>query len=315
MHRHHHGVVRVLAAGVCASALAACSGSSTGNKTSGGLPPKAVQTEVAASIASGISSEITAMTTTGFSPFLALFNRVSPGGNVPAINLAKRMTARGTRIREGTDCPTVTPAEIVDTDGDGIPDSIAEAWGSDCSDTSGGETFTIGGSLSFSDATPNTPGLAYNANIGNFEIQESGSSADLTLSINGTLGVTETLSSIGVSSNYTYNFAETSPNAVTEAITEKLTAAYSFPATSTLLVEGNALPAGTFTLSGQETFTVNNTTYAFTVSTQTPLTVDHAACPTGPTSGVVTIGFSGQGATGTVTITWTACNTYTIQNA
>jgi hypothetical protein len=50
-------MARVLAAGACVSALAACS-SSTGNKTSGTLPPKAVQTEVAASVASSISSEI-----------------------------------------------------------------------------------------------------------------------------------------------------------------------------------------------------------------------------------------------------------------
>jgi hypothetical protein len=314
MHRHHHGLTRVLAAGVCVSALAACS-SSTGNKTSGTLPPKAVQTEVAASVASSISSEITAMTTISTSPFLALFNRVSPGGDVPAINLAKLLTKRGgTHIRQGTDCPAVTPAQIVDTDGDGIPDSIAETWGTDCADTSGGEIFAISGSLSFSDPTPTTPDLAYNANISNFEIQESGSQAALTLSINGTLGVTETLSSIGVSANYTYNFAETSPQTVTEAITEKLTATYSFPATASLLTEADAapLPPGTFNLSGQESFTVNGTNYTFTVSTPTPLTVDVSTCPTGPTSGVVTVSFSGSGGSGTATITWTACNTYTI---
>jgi hypothetical protein len=314
MHRHHHGLVRMLAAGACVSALAACS-SSTGNKTSGTLPPKAVQTEVAASVASSISSEITAMTTISTSPFLALFNRVSPGGDVPAINLAKLLTKRGgIHIREGTDCPALTPPDPVDSDNDGIPDSFTEAWGSDCADTSGGEIFSLSGSLSISDPTPTTPDLAYNANISNFEIQESGSTADLTLSINGTLGVTETLSSIGVSANYTYNFAETSPQTLTEAITEKLTATYSFPATSALLTEADAnpLPAGTFNLSGNESFTVNNNTYSFSVSTPTPLTVDVSACPTGPTSGVVTVSFSGSGGSGTVTITWTACNTYTI---
>ena len=315
MHRHHHGLVRVLAAGACVSALAACGGgSSTGNKNSGGLPPQAVQTEVAASIASSISSQITAMTTTGFSPFLSLFNRVSPGGHAPAINLAKRMSARGTRMREGTDCPSFTPADIVDTDGDGIADQFTETWGSDCADTSGGEIFSITGSLGISDATPDTPDLAYNANIDNFGIQESGSSASLSLNINGTLGVTETLSSIGIAANYTYNFAETAPQNVTEAVVEKLTSTYTFAATSNLLVEGDALPAGTFSLSGQETFTVNNTTYAFTVSTPTPLTVDPTGCPTGVTSGVVTVGFSGQGATGTATITWTACGVYTISD-
>jgi hypothetical protein len=315
MHRHHDRLVRALAAGACVSALAACSSSSTGNKSSGGLPPQAVQTEVAASVASSISSEITAMTTISTSPFLALFNRVSPGGNLPAINLAKLLTKRGgTHIREGTDCPAITPADPVDSDQDGIPDSFSEAWGSDCADTSGGETFSISGSISISDPTPNTPDLAYSATLDNFGIQESGSTADLTLNINGALGVTETLSSIDVSANYSYNFAETSPQTLTEAITEKLTSTYSFAATSSLLTEAtaNPLPAGTFSLSGTETFTVNSTAYSFTVSTPTPLTVDVSTCPTGPTSGVVTVSFSGQGGSGTVTITWTACNTYTV---
>jgi hypothetical protein len=307
-------LARALAAGVCVTALAACSsGSSTGTK-SGGLPPKAVQTEVAASVASSISSQITAMTTTGFSPFLALFNRVSPGGNAPAINLAKRMSARGTHMREGTDCPTISPSVIVDTDGDGIADNVSETWGSDCADTSGGEIFSISGGLSFSDATPSTPGLAYNANIDNFEIQESGSSAALSIAVNGTLGISETLTSVGVDANYTYNFAETSPQAVTEAVTEKLTSSYTFPSTGSLLVEGDALPAGLFSISGQETFAVNNTTYAFTVSTPTALAVDPVGCATGVTAGVVTVGFSGQGATGTATITWTACGVYTISS-
>ena len=58
--------------------------------------------------------------------------------------------------------------------------------------------------------------------------------------------------------------------------------------------------------------TNNNTTYAFTVQTPTPLTVDIATCATGVTSGVVTVGFSGQGAIGTATITWSGCGAYTI---
>jgi hypothetical protein len=317
MRRYHHGLARGFAAAVCIAALAACSsgGSSTGNKGSGGLPSQAVQSEVAASVASSITSQITSMTSFGSSAFLDLFNRVSPGGNVPAVNLAKLLAKRGgTHIREGTDCPAITPAEIVDSDGDGIPDNVTETWGSDCADTSGGEIFSISGSISISDATPNTPDLAYNSNIDNLEISESGSEANLSIGINGTLGVSETLSSISVAANYTYNFAETSPNAVTEAVTEKLTSTYSFPATSSLLVEGDSLPAGTFNISGQETFTVNNTTYAFTVATPTPLSVD-PSCPTGVTSGVVTVGFSGQGATGSATITWTACGTYTITDS
>jgi hypothetical protein len=319
MRRHQFGLARGFTAATCLAALAACSsGSSTGNKSSGSLPPQAVQSEVAASVASSISSQITAMTTIGASPFLDLFNRVSPGGSVPSVNLGKLLAKRGgTHSREGTDCPAFSPANPVDSDEDGIPDNFTETWGGDCSFTSDSETVAVNGSISISDPTPNTPDLAYSSNINNFGISESGPSASLSLNIDGTLGVSETLSSISVAANYTYNFAETAPNAVTEAITEKLTSTYSFPATSSLLTEADAspIPAGTFSLSGQETFTVNNNTYAFTVSTPTPLAVDLVACPTtGVTSGVVTVGFSGQGATGTATITWTGCGAYTISD-
>jgi hypothetical protein len=221
------------------------------------------------------------------------------------------MAKRGTHAREfGPDCPAITPADPTFT-GD-IPDTLTETYGSDCSDTTDGNIFTISGSISITDATPGVPGLAYNSTIDNLDISESGSNENITISLNGTLGVSETLSSIGVAANYTYNFAETAPDAITEAVTENLTSTYSFPATGTLLVEGDALSAGTFNITGQETFTVNNTPYAFTVSTPTPLTVDPTGCPTGVTSGVVKVGFSGNGASGSATITWTACGTYTI---
>jgi hypothetical protein len=315
MRRHQHVLARAFAAAACVAALAACSsGGSTGSKSSGGLPSQAVQSEVAASVASSISSEITAMTTTSYSSFLGLFNRVSPGGSTPAINLAKSIAKRGTHARAfGPDCPAITPA--VPTFTGEIPDTLTETWGSDCSDTSGGEIFSISGTISITDATPGVPGLAYNSTINNLDISESGSDEDITISLNGTLGVTETLSSIGVAANYTYNFAETAPDAITEAVTENLTATYSFPATNTLLVEGDALPAGTFSISGQDTFTVNSTPYAFTVSTPTALTVDPTGCPTSVTSGVVTVTFSGHGASGSATITWTACGTYTITDS
>jgi hypothetical protein len=314
MRRHHFGLARGFAAATCVAALAACSsGSSTGNKSSGGLPPQAVQSEVAASVASSISSEISAMTTDGFTPFLGFFNRVSPGGNNPALNLAQRMAKKVAHARDfGPDCPALTPADPVDTDLDGIFDSFTETFGNDCSED--GET--ISGSLSISDPTPDTPDLAYNATIDNLDITDVDSDLNVSIGINGSLGVTETLSSIGVNANYTYNFAETEPDAITEAVTEKLTSTYTFPATSTLLTEATAipLPPGTFSVSGQDSFTINNTTYAFAISTPTPLTVDANSCPTGVTSGVVSVSFSGQGASGTVTITWTACGAYTISN-
>jgi hypothetical protein len=319
MHRRQYTVTRSIAAAVCAAALAACSSGGGGSGSTGtkgaAPPPQDVQAAVAASVAADVSSQITAMTTTGLDPFLALFNRVS-NGKTPAVNLS-HVLKRGTHARDfGPDCPTVTPATIVDTDHDGIPDSLAETYGSDCSETTDGNTETISGSLSFADATPNTPGLAYNSDINNFSIQESGSSGNFSLMLNGTLNVGETLSSITEAANYSFNFSETvSPNpSVTEAVMENLNATYSFPATSTLLLEGDPLPAGTFSIAGTESFTINSTAYSFAVATPTPLSVD-PACTTGVTAGVLTVTFNGSSSSGTATITWTACGVYTVSDA
>lgn len=314
MYRHHLAL-RALAAGVCAAAFAACGGSSTGTKPgSGAAPPKAVQAAVAASIAASVTSQIAAMTTTGTSPFLAFFNRVS-NGKTPAVNLG-RITRHPTHsMAFGPDCPAFTPSTLVDTDNDLVPDSLSETWGTDCTDTSGGTIVSIAGSISIADPTPTTPDLDYNANITNFGIQESSSNLAVALAINGTLGISETLSSISVAANYQYTFNETLPQNLSETITENLNANYSFPATQTLLVEGDQLPAGTFTLAGSATFGVNSTTYAFTVATPTPLTVDPAGCPTGVTAGVLKVTFTGSSGSGTATITWTACGVYTITDA
>ena len=151
MHRRQYTVTRSLAAVACAAALAACSGGgggSTGNK-SGAAPPQDVQSAVAASVASSVTSQITAMTTTGVDPFLALFNRVSTG-RTPVVSLSRLMKLkRGTHgLQFGADCPTIAPSPIVDTDADGVPDSVSETYGNDCSESSNGSTLTVTGSVS-----------------------------------------------------------------------------------------------------------------------------------------------------------------------
>lgn len=318
MHRRQDTVTRSLAAVACAAALAACSGGgggSTGNK-SGAAPPQDVQSAVAASVASSVTSQITAMTTTGVDPFLALFNRVSTG-RTPVVSLSRLMKLkRGTHgLQFGADCPTIAPSPIVDTDADGVPDSVSETYGNDCSESSDGSTLTVTGSVSVSDPTPTTPDLAYHSNLNNFLIQESGGSDAFSGAINGTLGVSETLSSITEAANYNYSFTETAPSSLSETVSENLTATFSFPATNTLLVEGDSLPTrGTFSIAGSETFGINSKDYAFIIATPTALTIDRS-CFTSVTGGVVTVTFSGTGGTGTATITWTACGVYTITDA
>ena len=73
-------VARATCAGTAALGLAACG--SSGNNSTGptGVPPAAVQQELAATLASSIGAQVQAMTSTGATPFLVLFNEASAHG-------------------------------------------------------------------------------------------------------------------------------------------------------------------------------------------------------------------------------------------
>lgn len=76
-------------------------------------------------------------------------------------------------------------------------------------------------------------------------------------------------------------------------------------------MEGQSLPAGTFSANGNESFTFNGTTYAFSLATTTPLSVS----PDGAsrvTAGEITLTF---GTSGAVHITWSSCGVYTVSQA
>ncbi len=317
MDRRPHSAISVLVAGATLAAFVACSGSSnnggmTGTNTT--PPPQAVQSEVASAVASEVASQVQSLTNFGLDPFLVSLNRVSNHRTAVAA-LSQLMKHRTHRLDTG-DCPTVTPPDPTDTDGDGIPDSVTYTFtAANCTLSSEGTTLVYSGGISIADATPTIPGLAYRESINNINLQETSSSEDVTVTYNGSVAVGETLSSITEAVNYTFGAAVTGTSNGPENLTfaENLTETYSFPATNTLLVEGDALPAGTLTLTGSETVTLNSTVYNFTVSTPTALSVDQG-CATAITAGVITVTFTGN-ASGADTITWTSCGVYTVTAA
>ncbi|MGH7648432.1 MAG: hypothetical protein ACREND_09970, partial [Gemmatimonadaceae bacterium] len=300
-------VARATIAGAAAVALGACGGSSNGTTgPNGGVPPAAVQQTLASTIASSVSAQIEAMTSTGASPFLVLFDR-EPGLSTGLATRLGSTNPLGVHPLQFTqNCPEISPLPFVDSDGDGVPDSVSEVYTTDnCTESSNG-TLSLSGAFVIKDPKPNTADLDYHADIGNFVVTENGPAGneqfDLTLGLGGTLDIAETIGSITESGNYYIAVNETQPQQMRDSVAANLTATYTFPAEA-LLVEGDALPGGAFSANGNESFTINGTTYSFTLATTTPLTVN-PECATGVTAGGMTLTFGNSGA---VTITWSSC--------
>jgi hypothetical protein len=308
-------VARAMAAGAAALGISACgsgSNSSTGPK---GVPPVAVQQELAANLANSIAAQIQAMRSTGATPFLVLFSAAS-AHDAPVL-----MQRLGTNAHPAVhflafteNCPEITPTPITDSDEDGVPDDVTETYTTDnCTDNSSG-MLSLSGSFEISDPTASTADLDYDSNIGHFVLHASGTSGsqrfDLSLGLGGTLDIAETVGAITENDHYYLTVNETAPQQVKDSVNANLTATYTFPA-ETLLVEGQPLPAGTFSANGTESFTRGKATYSFSLETTTPLSVD-PNCVSGVTVGEVTLTF---GNSGSVHITWTSCGVYSVSQA
>jgi len=314
MYPRNSTVARAMIAGAATLVLGAC-GSSSNSTGPTGVPPAQVQQELASTLASSIGAQIQAMTSTGATPFLVLFDRAEAQG---VTGLTERL---GTRQHPAlhplaftANCPEFAPTPILDSDGDGVPDNVTETYTTaNCTDNSSG-TLSLSGTFAIGDPTNSTADLDYSAQITNFQLDFAGTSGseqvNLQLGLGGTLDIAETIGSITEDGHYYISVNETQPQQVRDSVAANLTATYTFPA-QTLLVEGQSLPAGTFGANGNESFTVNGTTYTFTLDTTTPLSVS-PDCPSGVTAGVVTLTFGNSGA---VTITWSACGVYAVAQA
>ncbi len=304
-------VTRATIAGLAALALGACGGSTSSTGPQTGVPPVAVQQSLASTLASSISAQIEAMTATGATPFIGLFDRESAVSTPLAARFGSGDHSGLHPLQFTANCPEISPTPIVDSDEDGVPDSVTEVYTADnCTDNTNG-TLSLTGMFVIKDPNPHTPGLDYHAAITNFVIADNGTAGNeqvaVTLGLGGTLDIAETIGSITETGTYYISVNETQPQQVRDSVAANLTATYTFPAQS-LLIEGDPLPAGTYSANGSESFTFNGTTYAFTLATTAALTVD-PQCASRVTAGEVTLTFGNSGA---VTITWSGCGAYTV---
>ncbi len=301
---------RAMIAGAAAFALGACGGSSGSTGPQTGVPPVAVQQDLASTLASSISAQIEAMTATGATPFIGLFDR-EPAA---AAQLSARFGSRDHAahpLQFTQNCPEISPTPIVDSDEDGVPDSVTEVYTADnCTDNTNG-ALSLTGTFVIKDPNPHTPDLDYHAAITNFVLTDNGTAGNeqfaLTLGVGGTLDIAETIGSITENGNYYISVNETQPQQVRDSVAASLSATYTFPAQS-LLIEGQPLPGGTYSANGSESFTFGGTTYAFTLATTAALTID-PQCAARVTAGEVTLTFGNSGA---VIITWSGCGVYTV---
>jgi hypothetical protein len=307
---HRDTTIRIFIAAASA-AIAACS--STNNSPTGtnsSAPPQATQTEVAAAVATGITAQVEALTTTSIDPFLVLADRVPT--RKPLIDLSFLRT-KTHFFPQTASCPTQTPTNPTDTDEDGVVDTVTDVFTTaNCTEISDGDTISISGTLAIGDPTPTTADLNYNAGLTSFVVQEGGASGDVTVTVNGSVTVSETLSAITEAANYSLAGTSTPSGGSTSTATytDNLTATYTFASPlSTPLVEGDLLPGGTLNLTGGETAMFNTKSYSYTISTPGGLTID-PSCATAVTAGTADITFSGVSKA--AVITWTACGAYTV---
>jgi hypothetical protein len=203
-------------------------------------------------------------------------------------------------------CVTITPAPLVDTDGDGVADSATYTF--DCSKTGVFFSSSKTGSLQVTDPSSD-------AGVWGFD-----STANLTESrTNLTTGKTVTEVRKGSRSpRKTADQVVQSHNiTVSRSVTDQPTATitnlwnYSFNAlTAGSIVMGQPLPAGTASLSGNWSFSRDSKTHTYAVSTISPLQYDpNCAEPLKIVGGKIRGTLANNSGEGYIEITYNACGT------
>jgi hypothetical protein len=175
-------------------------------------------------------------------------------------------------------CATVD--NTTDTDGDGAPDDATFTFALPACRFVGfrGGTLEITGTINISDPTPATVDFNYLATLTDFQFKLT--SPNATRSFTATRNGTRALSgnAAGVSLSNTITLVRSAPSRTDATISHDLLLNFT-PATGQVLALGQPLPSGAFTKSGTFTWSRDNLTRTFTVSTVTPLAWD-ATCTT-----------------------------------
>lgn len=313
-------IAAALAAGSVA-AVAACSISSPSSPASTGptttnaaFVSQGVETSLESAIASflgGVQPPIQGVGVVGAAktmPYLRL-------AHVPfdlARSTAMHRVHTVINTRQGApSCVTMTPNPSVDTDDDGIPDTVSTVAGPNCQFTEDSLTFTISGSLIEGDPTPAVADADYMATANNLTIGFSGNGDSATIGLNGTATVTETTGSLSQNDNLTLTLVSTGADTVNATYAQNWMATFTFNGST--LLGSQPLPSGTLNITGTTNYSGNGKTYALAISTPTPLTFS-PSCNTSSqiTAGVVQATFSGTSGSDYVTLTWTGCQAPTV---
>lgn len=208
---------------------------------------------------------------------------------------------------------TRTPDSPANSDGDPVPDSVRFAF-SNCVFTLPAESDTLKGTIDFIDPTPDVTDRSIERKFTDYGwVQVRNASGRMTsVILDGTRRASRDSSSLtqtdsGMVTTYTFGNGSTA--------THTRTWSFQFTADSAnTVLPDSALPAGTWTVNGNSTWTRGAATFNLLVSTPTPLHHD-PACTAIPTfdAGTLRIDVTrAGGGTSTVTIQFTGCGSYTV---
>jgi len=281
--------------GALVLAAQACSSDSTA--------PRALTQEEADSVGHSIAASVSA----------AAEGMVYSGAiSIPSGMNARRipgMVAPGLSLDGAAVCGTESPDPPNDTDQDGVPDNLMVTFSEPaCTTTNGENTLSIGGSVGISDFTPGAYDVAYQMTA-NLQVTASVPDTSATLAYSASNLVTPTSGGATMSQQGTLAVSSTLHGVTTSgSVTNNWNGAFA-TTSGAALTPFEAVPAGSFTLSGSTQVTSQSGTFGATLTTVTPLAYD-PQCPaehpfrSGAVQATITSGF----ARGVIVVSWTNCS-------
>jgi hypothetical protein len=208
-------------------------------------------------------------------------------------------------------CPTISPQPVVDTDKDGVPDSVRASFPT-CVFTSSGGSDTIRGAIDVLDPTPTLADQDLRVRFLQFARIEVFNSQKRSIVLNGMRQALRDPNTITVqdsSLTTTYTFADGTTATSDRNWTVLFTA--DVPGS---INPGSPLPSGKLNINpGTVTWTRGTNTFSLSVTTNPPLHYNTSCTQRPPfDSGTLKIVVTHNGQTATVTIVFTACGQYTV---
>ncbi|HYK82284.1 MAG TPA: hypothetical protein VEU55_04005 [Gemmatimonadales bacterium] len=206
--------------------------------------------------------------------------------------------------------PTISPSPVVDTDKDGVPDSIRVTFPG-CAFAMGSEADTIRGSIDVADPTPTTADRDLRLRFLDFARIEVANGIRRSIVINGMRQALRDANAITLqdsSLKTVYTFGDGGTATSVRDWTAKFTADVAGS------IKSDApLPSGNLDINGTASWTHGTNTYSLSVTTGPPLHYN-SSCTVRPPfdSGKLTLVVTRNSTTSTVTIVFTACGQFTV---